>query len=61
MRPYSLWAFLRLVPKKAQIIKSSSGLIGFSNSITSEGDNHKRRKEIAENLGIKILQERWGE
>ena len=57
---YRFWAFLRIVPKREEVIKASASLIGFSNS-TQSGGIRKGIAEIAKSLRIKILAERFGE
>ncbi len=58
---YGLWTFLGRIPKRENVIKASSLLIGMSNSTSGGGrDNTDRRKEIAKLLNIRIIAERFG-
>jgi len=56
---YNFWAFFRVVPRRRDIIKASSDLIGLSNFTSKEGTGNME-KEIAKNLRIKVLSERFG-
>jgi hypothetical protein len=55
IRWYSLFEFLKLVPKRSAVTEASKNLIGLSNSI-HRGDplvNGNRRREIERSLNIK--------
>ena len=51
---YPLWAFLKVVRKKADIEEASAVLMALSNSVCvgEEKENSKRQKKIQKLLGI---------
>ncbi len=57
---YGFWAIWGLVPKRKLINNASANLIGLSNSTSDEDSKDIRIKEIAKNLKIKVLSERYG-
>lgn len=59
---YGLWAFLRAVPSRKNILEASGCLIGLSNSVHDRSDargedsNSKRRREIEQLLKLYTAQ-----
>jgi len=58
---YDFWAWLiKRIPKRKDVLKASSELIGMANSTHREDSFTDRTKEISKLLNIKIVSERFG-
>lgn len=50
---YDAIALMGFIPKKADALEAATQLVGWSNSLSSgDADNRKRRRIIADRLGI---------
>jgi len=60
---YGLWSFFHLLPRRADVNRASSDLIGLSNSLGASypASRSERKRRIAKCLDIRILYERFGE
>lgn len=57
---YNFWAFLKIVPKRQNVLSASTQLIGMSNSTHGEDSFSERIKQISELLKINTVAEHFG-